>query len=59
MDSKNGFVSKGRGDQPLKGAARRPNSSGKLLFDDLPECRHSIYVTNMDLPVRSTLERLQ
>ena len=48
--------------QPLKGKARRhlvvrkliarrPESAGKLLFDDLPEYRYSIYVTNMNLPV--------
>ena len=48
--------------QPLKGRARRhlvvrklitrrPESGGKLLFDDLPEYRYSIYVTNMNLPV--------
>ena len=47
---------------PLKGKSRRhlvvrklitrrPDSAGKLLFDDLPEYRYSIYVTNMDLPV--------
>lgn len=30
---------------------RRPEAGGKLLFDDLPEYRFSIYVTNMDLPV--------
>lgn len=48
--------------QPLKGKSRRhlvvrklithrPNSAGKLLFDDLPEYRYSIFVTNMNLPV--------
>lgn len=30
---------------------RRPEAAGKLLFEDLPEYRYSIYVTNMDLPV--------
>ena len=48
--------------QPLQGKARRhivvrklikrrPEAAGKLLFDDLPEYRFSVYVTNLDLPV--------
>jgi len=30
---------------------RRPEAAGKLLFDDIPEYRYSVYVTNTDLPV--------
>jgi hypothetical protein len=29
----------------------RPESTGKLLFDDLPGYRFSCYVTNIDLPI--------
>ena len=29
----------------------RPNSGGKLLFEDLPGYRYSCYVTNLDLPL--------
>ena len=31
---------------------RRPEASGKLLFEDLPNYRYSIYVTNLDLPLK-------
>ena len=30
---------------------RRPQAGGKLLFEDLPDYRFSIYVTNLDLPL--------
>lgn len=30
---------------------RRPEAGGKLLFEDFPEYRYSVYVTNLDLPV--------
>lgn len=30
---------------------QRPKASGKLLFDDLPKYRFSIYVTHLDLPL--------
>ena len=30
---------------------RRPEAAGKLLFEDIPEYRYSVYVTNLDLPV--------
>ena len=30
----------------------RPEAGGKLLFEDLPQYRYSIYVTNLDLPVK-------
>ena len=30
---------------------RRPKASGKLLFEDMPEYRFSLYVTNLDLPL--------
>ncbi|MCD4682232.1 MAG: transposase [Bacteroidales bacterium] len=29
----------------------RPNSDGKLLFEDLPGYRYSCYATNLDLPL--------
>jgi hypothetical protein len=29
----------------------RPNSAGKLLFEDLPAYRYSCYVTNLELPL--------
>ena len=35
-----------------KEVKRRPEAGGKLLFEDLPEYRYSIYVTNLDLPVK-------
>ncbi len=35
-----------------KELARRPDAAGKLLFEDLPGYRYSIYVTSMDLPVK-------
>jgi hypothetical protein len=31
--------------------SRRPQAGGKLLFDDLPDYRFSLYVTNLDLPL--------
>lgn len=31
---------------------RRPEAGGKLLFEDLPLYRYSIYVTNLNLPVK-------
>lgn len=34
-----------------KEIGRRPNAAGKLLFEDLPNYRYSIYVTNLELPV--------
>jgi len=34
-----------------KQIARRPNCGGKLLFEDLPQYRYSIYVTNLPLPL--------
>ena len=30
---------------------RRPHGGGKLLFEDLPQYRYSIYVTNLPLPL--------
>lgn len=30
---------------------RRPEAAGKLLFEDIPEYRYSVYVTSLDLPV--------
>jgi hypothetical protein len=30
---------------------RRPQAGGKLLFEDLPDYRFSIFVTNLDLPL--------
>ena len=30
---------------------RRPQAGGKLLFEDLPDYRFSLYVTNLDLPL--------
>lgn len=33
-----------------KQISRRPQAAGKLLFDDLPDYRFSLYVTNPDLP---------
>lgn len=36
-----------------KEIARRPEAAGKLLFEeDFPNYRYSIYVTNLDLPVK-------
>ena len=34
-----------------KEVSRRPDAAGKMLFEDLPEYRYSIYVTNLDLPL--------
>ena len=34
-----------------KQISRRPQAAGKLLFDDLPDYRFSLYVTNLDLPL--------
>jgi hypothetical protein len=34
-----------------KQISRRPQAGGKLLFDDLPDGRFSLYVTNLDLPL--------
>lgn len=34
-----------------KQISRRPKAAGKLLFEDLPDYRFSIYVTNLDLPL--------
>lgn len=34
-----------------KQGSRRPQAAGKLLFEDLPDYRFSIYVTNLDLPL--------
>ena len=31
--------------------SRRPEAGGKLLFDDLPQYRFSLDVTNLDLPL--------
>ena len=31
---------------------RRPEAGGKLLFEELPHYRYSIYVTNLELPVK-------
>ena len=35
-----------------KELSRRPEAGGKLLFEDLPNYRYSMYVTNLDLPVK-------
>ena len=34
-----------------KQTSRRPQAAGKLLFEDLPDYRFSLYVTNLDLPL--------
>ena len=34
-----------------KETSRRPQAAGKLLFEDLPDYRFSLYVTNLDLPL--------
>jgi hypothetical protein len=34
-----------------KQISRRPQAAGKLLFDDLPDYRFSLHVTNLDLPL--------
>jgi hypothetical protein len=34
-----------------KQISRRPQAAGKLLFEDLPDYRFSLYVTNLDLPL--------
>ncbi|MBK8091447.1 MAG: transposase [Verrucomicrobiaceae bacterium] len=34
-----------------KQISRRSQAGGKLLFDDLPDYRFSLYVTNLDLPL--------
>lgn len=34
-----------------KQVSRRPEAGGKLLFEDQPDYRFSLYVTNMDLPL--------
>jgi hypothetical protein len=34
-----------------KQISRRPQAGGKLLFEDLPDYRFSLYVTNLDLPL--------
>ena len=34
-----------------KQISRRPLAGGKLLFEDLPDYRFSLYVTNLDLPL--------
>ena len=34
-----------------KQVSRRPLAGGKLLFEDLPDYRFSLYVTNLDLPL--------
>ena len=34
-----------------KQISRRPQASGKLLFEDLPDYRFSLQVTNLDLPL--------
>lgn len=34
-----------------KQVSRRPEAGGKLLFEDLPDYRYSLYVTNLDLPL--------
>lgn len=42
---------------PHRGAQanqRRPQAAGRLLFEDLPDYRFSLYVTNLDLPLEQT-----
>ena len=34
-----------------KQTSRRPQAAGKLLFEDQPDYRFSLYVTNLDLPL--------
>ena len=34
-----------------KEISRRPQAGGKLLFEELPDYRFSLYVTNLDLPL--------
>ena len=34
-----------------KETSRRPQATGKLLFEDQPDYRFSLYVTNLDLPL--------
>jgi Transposase DDE domain group 1 len=34
-----------------KQISRRPQAGGRLLFEDLPDYRFSLYVTNLDLPL--------
>lgn len=34
-----------------KQVSRRPQAGGKLLFEDLPDYRFSLYVTSLDLPL--------
>jgi hypothetical protein len=34
-----------------KQISRRPQASAKLLFEDLPDYRFSLQVTNLDLPL--------
>ena len=34
-----------------KQISRRPQAGGKLLFEDLPDYRFSLYVTNLELPL--------
>ena len=34
-----------------KQISRRPLAGGKQLFEELPDCRFSLYVTNLDLPL--------
>lgn len=34
-----------------KQVSRRPQAGGKLLFEDLPDYRFSLYVTNLELPL--------
>jgi hypothetical protein len=34
-----------------KQTTRRPQAAGKLIFEDVPDYRFSLYVTNLDLPL--------
>jgi hypothetical protein len=34
-----------------KEISRRPEAAGKLLFEDMPDDRFSLYVTSLDLPL--------
>jgi hypothetical protein len=34
-----------------KEISRRPQAAGKLLFEEMPDYRFSLYVTNLDLPL--------
>jgi len=34
-----------------KQISRRPQAGGKLLFEELPDYRFSLYVTNLELPL--------